>query len=132
RIFDDRTGFAAARNRRRFLLQTYRRDMGGGRHVCIKDLSAPIVVRGRHWGALRLAYEFSAGELVAARDSGAQRNAAEREMRVRAIAGVPAETAQRATVSGRPGASKAPIRQVPRPFETTDSDANGSDGWETF
>lgn len=58
RIFDDRTGLAAARNQRRFLLQTYRRDMGGGRHVYMKDLSAPIVVRGRHWGALRLAYEF--------------------------------------------------------------------------
>ncbi|MCU0951514.1 MAG: methyl-accepting chemotaxis protein, partial [Burkholderiaceae bacterium] len=29
RIFDDRTGLAAARNQRRFLLQTYRRDMGG-------------------------------------------------------------------------------------------------------
>lgn len=68
RVFDDRTGLAAARNRRRFLLQTYRRDMGGGRHVCIKDLSAPIVVRGRHWGALRLAYEFRA---VASAQAGA-------------------------------------------------------------
>src|SRR5207237_9378558 len=30
RIFNDRTGLAAGRNERRFLLQTYRRDMGGG------------------------------------------------------------------------------------------------------
>lgn len=58
RIFDDRTGLAAARNQRRFLLQTYRRDMGGGRFVLMKDLSAPIFVRDRHWGGLRLAYQF--------------------------------------------------------------------------
>lgn len=58
RIFNDRTGLAAGRNTRRFLLQTYRRDMGGGRYVLMKDLSAPIFVRGRHWGGLRLAYKF--------------------------------------------------------------------------
>ena len=58
RVFDDRTGLAAARNQRRFLLQTYRRDMGGGKFVLMKDLSAPIVVRGKHWGGLRLAYQF--------------------------------------------------------------------------
>jgi methyl-accepting chemotaxis protein len=58
RIFDDRTGLGAARNQRRFLLQTYRRDMGGGRFALMKDLSAPIVVRGKHWGGLRFAYQF--------------------------------------------------------------------------
>jgi methyl-accepting chemotaxis protein len=58
RIFNDRTGLAAARNTRRFLLQTYRRDMGGGRFVLMKDLSAPIMVKGRHWGGLRFAYQF--------------------------------------------------------------------------
>jgi len=58
RIFNDRTGLAAGRNQRRFLLQTYRRDMGGGQRVLMKDLSAPIVVNGRHWGGLRLAYSF--------------------------------------------------------------------------
>lgn len=58
RIFDDRTGLGAARNQRRFLLQTYRRDMGGGKFVLMKDLSAPIVVRGKHWGGLRFAYQF--------------------------------------------------------------------------
>lgn len=58
RIFNDRTGLASARNRRPFLLQTYRRDMGGGQHVMLKEASAPIVVRGRHWGGLRLAYKF--------------------------------------------------------------------------
>jgi methyl-accepting chemotaxis protein len=58
RIFNDRTGLAAGRNTRRFLLQTYRRDMGGGQYVLMKDLSAPITVQGRHWGALRIAYQF--------------------------------------------------------------------------
>lgn len=58
RIFNDRTGLAAARNTRKFLLQTYRRDMGGGRYVLMKDLSAPIIVGGRHWGGLRLGYQF--------------------------------------------------------------------------
>lgn len=58
RIFNDRTGLASARNERPFLLQTYRRDMGGGNFVLLKEASAPIVVQGRHWGGLRLAYKF--------------------------------------------------------------------------
>jgi methyl-accepting chemotaxis protein len=58
RIFNDRTGLAAGRNQQRFLLQTYRRDMGGGTFKLMKDLSAPIVVAGQHWGGLRLAYSF--------------------------------------------------------------------------
>ena len=58
RVFNDRTGLAAGRNERRFLLQTYRRDLGGGQRVLMKDLSAPITVQGRHWGGLRLAYSF--------------------------------------------------------------------------
>ncbi|PZP35039.1 MAG: chemotaxis protein [Roseateles depolymerans] len=58
RIFNDRTGLASARNTRPFLLQTYRRDMGGGRYVLLKEVAAPIVVAGRHWGGLRLAFNF--------------------------------------------------------------------------
>jgi methyl-accepting chemotaxis protein len=58
RIFDDRTGLASGRNTRPFLLQTYRRDMGGGHFVVMKEVAAPIVVDGRHWGGLRLAYRF--------------------------------------------------------------------------
>lgn len=58
RIFNDRTGLAAARNQRPFLLQTYRRDMGGGRFVLLKEATAPIVVGGRHWGGVRLAFNF--------------------------------------------------------------------------
>ena len=58
RIFNDRTGLASARNTKPFLLQTYRRDMGGGRFVLLKEVAAPIVVKGRHWGGLRLAFNF--------------------------------------------------------------------------
>jgi len=56
RIFDDRVGLKAGRNTQPFLLQIYRRDMGGGNFVLMKDLSAPILVQGRHWGGVRLAY----------------------------------------------------------------------------
>jgi len=58
RIFNDRTGLASARNQRPFLLQTYRRDMGSGNFVVMKEVSAPITVDGRHWGGLRLAFKF--------------------------------------------------------------------------
>ena len=58
RIFDDRTGLASARNERPFLLQTYRRDMGGGTFIVMKEAAAPITVGGRHWGAVRLAFKF--------------------------------------------------------------------------
>lgn len=56
RIFADRVGLAAGRSTRPFLLQSYRRDMGGGTFALMKDVSAPIYVNGRHWGGLRLAY----------------------------------------------------------------------------
>jgi methyl-accepting chemotaxis protein len=58
RIFADRVGLKAGRNTEPFLLQVYRRDMGGGDFVMMKDLSAPIMIQGRHWGGLRLAYTF--------------------------------------------------------------------------
>jgi methyl-accepting chemotaxis protein len=55
RIFNDRVGLSAGRSTAPFLVQTYRRDMGGGNFVLMKDISAPIFVAGRHWGGLRLA-----------------------------------------------------------------------------
>ena len=58
RIFNDRTGLAAARNEKPFLLQTYRRDMGGGNLIVMKEVAAPITVDGRHWGGFRLAFKF--------------------------------------------------------------------------
>lgn len=58
RIFNDRTGLASGRNQRPFLLQTYRRDMGGGQFVVMKEVAAPIMAGGKHWGGLRLAFKF--------------------------------------------------------------------------
>ncbi len=53
RIFNDRTGLAAARNIKPYLFQHYSRDTG----ETMTDLSVPIFVRGRHWGALRIGYK---------------------------------------------------------------------------
>jgi hypothetical protein len=53
RLFDDKTGLAAAKNRNPYLLQKYSRDTGEE----IFDLSAPIIISGKHWGALRIGYK---------------------------------------------------------------------------
>ncbi|WP_241030445.1 methyl-accepting chemotaxis protein [Paraburkholderia sp. Ac-20347] len=58
RIFNDRTGLAAGSHTKPFLLQTYRRDMGGGQFAMMKDASAPIFVNGRHWGGFRMGYRL--------------------------------------------------------------------------
>ncbi|WP_457577865.1 chemotaxis protein [Desulfomarina sp.] len=52
RIFNDRTGLAAARNTQPYLLQKYSRDTG----EMLADLSVPIIIKGKHWGALRIGY----------------------------------------------------------------------------
>jgi methyl-accepting chemotaxis protein len=52
RIFNDRTGLAAARSAAPFLLQRYQRDTG----ETMVDLSVPVFVRGMHWGAVRLGF----------------------------------------------------------------------------
>ena len=56
RVFADRSGLAAARSTRDFIIQAYNRDMGDGHLIRLKEVDAPIVVNGRHWGALRIAY----------------------------------------------------------------------------
>jgi methyl-accepting chemotaxis protein len=56
RLFKDRAVEKVAANTKPFLLQTYRRDMGGGNFVLMKDLSSPIRIRGRHWGAFRMGF----------------------------------------------------------------------------
>ena len=52
RIFDDRTGLRAAVNREPYLLQTYIRDTG----EIMNDISTPLMIQGRHWGAVRIGY----------------------------------------------------------------------------
>ena len=56
RFFNDRVGLAAGRSTRPCLVQTYRRDLGGGKLALMMDVSAPITIKGRHWGGLRLGY----------------------------------------------------------------------------
>jgi methyl-accepting chemotaxis protein len=52
RIFNDKTGIAAARSAAPFLIQRYQRDTG----ETMVDLSVPVFVRGMHWGAVRLGF----------------------------------------------------------------------------
>jgi methyl-accepting chemotaxis protein len=52
RIFNDKTGLAAARSLAPFLIQRYQRDTG----ETMVDLSVPVFVRGMHWGAVRLGF----------------------------------------------------------------------------
>jgi methyl-accepting chemotaxis protein len=59
RLFNDRAVKKVAANTKPFLLQTYRRDMGGSNFVLMKDLSSPIYVHGRHWGAFRMGFRQS-------------------------------------------------------------------------
>lgn len=53
RIFNDDTAINAARSEQPMLLQTYLRDTG----ELLNDLSMPIYIRGRHWGAVRVGVE---------------------------------------------------------------------------
>ena len=59
RVFSDRAVAKVAKNTKPFLVQTYRRNMGGGQFVLMKDVSAPILVNARHWGAFRIGYRHS-------------------------------------------------------------------------
>ena len=52
RMFDDTVGKRCGTHELPFLLQTYRRDTGEIMH----DISAPIFVKGRHWGGFRIGY----------------------------------------------------------------------------
>lgn len=53
RLFNDRTGLAAARNTEPFLFQKYFRDTG----ETIYDFSVPIFIHKKHWGAIRIGYQ---------------------------------------------------------------------------
>jgi methyl-accepting chemotaxis protein len=58
RIFDDAAGLAAGRNQRAYLIQSYARDMGGGKTVMMREIDVPVRVNGRHWGGFRTAYKL--------------------------------------------------------------------------
>ena len=55
RIFNDRVGLLAARSTAPYLLQRYQRDTGEE----MVDISVPVYVKGKHWGAVRLGYRPS-------------------------------------------------------------------------
>ena len=50
RIFNDPVGLKAATNTKKGFLQIYHRDTG----VTMWDVSSPIYVKGKHWGAFRI------------------------------------------------------------------------------
>jgi methyl-accepting chemotaxis protein len=52
RMFDDPVGIKLALNTKPVLFQTYLRDTG----EVVSDLSMPIFVQGRHWGAVRVGF----------------------------------------------------------------------------
>jgi len=52
RVFSDVVGKRCGTHEFPFLLQTYRRDTGEIMH----DISAPVYVKGRHWGGFRIGY----------------------------------------------------------------------------
>lgn len=58
RIFNDKTGLAAARSETPYLVQRYQRDTGEN----MVDLSVPITVAGAHWGAVRIGYRYVEGK----------------------------------------------------------------------
>lgn len=58
RIFNDKTGLAAARSEAPYLVQRYQRDTGEN----MVDLSVPITVAGAHWGAVRIGYRYVEGK----------------------------------------------------------------------
>jgi hypothetical protein len=52
RMFNDQAGLAASRSLEPFFLQRYFRDTG----EVLYDMSLPIFIRDRHWGAIRFGY----------------------------------------------------------------------------
>ncbi len=59
RMFIDRVGLGAAVNTTPLLLQAYIREMGGGKFTLMSDVSCPIMIRGQHWGGLRIGYNWT-------------------------------------------------------------------------
>ncbi len=53
RIFNDPVGLKLAKNQKSSLFQTYVRDTG----EILNDLSMPIMINGRHWGAVRIGFK---------------------------------------------------------------------------
>jgi HAMP domain-containing protein len=58
RIFNDPVGIKAAQNLEEGFLQVYERDTG----ETMWDISAPVMVKGKHWGAFRIGFSLAKTE----------------------------------------------------------------------
>jgi len=58
RMFNDPVGLAAAKNQEELLKQVYARDTGEK----MWDISAPVIVRGKHWGGFRIGFSMAKTE----------------------------------------------------------------------
>ncbi len=58
RLLSDATGKVAFSTEKDYLMQTYLRDLGHNNMPMLKDLNAPIWVRGRRWGVFRVLYSL--------------------------------------------------------------------------
>ncbi len=58
RIADSRVGLSAGRSIRPFLIQLSRHEHEDGRAEFLSEINAPLRVRGRHWGGVRMAYRL--------------------------------------------------------------------------
>jgi methyl-accepting chemotaxis protein len=56
RIYDNRAAIVAARSTRPFIIQAYARKFDGDKTVMMRQIDSPIVVRGRQWGGMHMAY----------------------------------------------------------------------------
>jgi len=56
RFYKPRSGAASNDGTRAVYLQLRRRELGGGRYVMMKNASASIRIRGRHWGNASIGY----------------------------------------------------------------------------
>lgn len=58
RIVDSRAGLSAGRSVRPFLVQLSRYEHEDGRAELLSEINAPLRVRGRHWGGVRMGYRL--------------------------------------------------------------------------
>src|SRR6185369_14821979 len=58
RLFNDPVGLAAAKNEKNLLKQVYARDTGEK----MWDISAPVYVKGKHWGGFRIGFSMEKTE----------------------------------------------------------------------
>ncbi|BCB20505.1 chemotaxis protein [Bosea sp. ANAM02] len=58
RIVDSRAGLSAGRSIRPFLVQLSRHESEDGRSELLSEVNAPLRVRGRHWGGVRMGYRL--------------------------------------------------------------------------